>query len=415
MPLFRHRRRAPEAADSSLLAAGRTLHVGIDVRFWDKSGLGTYVRELLGGAARLGLPIAWTVVGPDALREQLPDGLEIERWIDWDRPMYHPLAAARYPRQRGLDCFHYPHYNLPLAIGAPAVASVFDLFHLRYGSLARQVYQRWFLRRLRWSGARIITASQKTADELETIGRIARRRIDRIALGCGRELPSQPVAPPGDVTLLTGARLRPPWLLAVGIDQPHKNFDELISVLSLYYQRRPDAPSLVWTGLSEEGAQRRARAIPASMRDRIALEPFRSPERIEGLYAGARALIFPSLDEGFGLPPLEAMARGVPVICARREPMLAILGDAPLYFEPADSPSLWRMIDRLLDVPSIAREVARRGAARATRFSWERCAEETWGVYCRIAARRGRRRESAAPASADNENAETASPPRNPT
>ena len=128
-------------------------------------------------------------------------------------------------------------------------------------------------------------------------------------------------------------------------------------------------------------AERRTLRLPAHARDKIILEPYADDARIESLYAGAAALVFPSLDEGFGLPPLEAMARGVPVLCSRRRPMLNFLGAAPIWFDPEDSSTLWRALDQITDDPTTAAEAAQRGLAQAAKFSWAICAKETLEAY----------------------------------
>lgn len=371
------------AADSQLQ---NPLHVGLDVRTWDMSGLGTYVRELLAAFARAQFPVRWTLIGPSAMRERLPVGLEISGWCEFEAPIYALSSFLRYPAPGPIDLFHYPHYNLPWVKARRLLVNVFDLFHLRYGSWSKRRYQSFFLRRLRWSRARLLTASDKTRSELEELCRIPHERLSIIALGAGRTPAGRDEGAPSPLRSLAGTPLAPPWLLATGIDQPHKNLDFLLSALGLYFQRRPDAPPLVWCGLSPAACERRGRRLPAHARQRIALAPYGDDRQIESLYRGALALLFPSLDEGFGLPPLEAMSRGVPVICARREPMTSILGDAPLYFEPSESASLWRMIDRLLDMPAIAEEVIARGRRCAARYDWDKTARETFALYQSLTA-----------------------------
>ena len=364
--------------------ADNTLRVALDVRTWGMSGLGTYLRGTLQGFAASGLPVAWTIVGPEEVREQLPPGLEIARWIDFNASLYSIPGSLFYPALGKVDVFHHPHYNLPLARVRRRVVTAFDLFHLKYGVWAKQHYQQFFLRRMRWSGATVLTACEKVKQELIELGRLAPGQIKVITLGAGPEAPRTPPAP-ADVTSLGGTPLKGRWLLSVGIDQPHKNFDFLLTALTLYFKRRPGAPPFVWTGLAADSLASRSRTIHAEARRGMALESYADAERLERLYAGAFALIFPSLDEGFGLPPLEAMARGIPVICARREPMLSTLGDAALYFEPRESASLWRMIDRLLDSPALREEMIARGRARAARYRWERTACETFSAYAATA------------------------------
>lgn len=362
------------------------LRVALDVRFWTMSGLGSYVRELLAGFARMRLPVRWTLIGPEEIRQAIPPALEVERWIDFDAPIYSARAFLRYPALRGIDIFHYPHYNMPLTRAPHTLVNVFDLFHIKYGGLMKGRYQKFHLKRLKWSRAHLLTASDKVRHEVMQAAKLPLDRVSMIPLGPGRLIRGKRPAPP-ELTSLAGTPIRPPWLLATGIDQPHKNFDFLLSAIGLYYQRRPDAPPLVWTGMSPEGRIRRARQLTANVRQRVALEPYVDAQQIESLFSGAGALIFPSLDEGFGFPPLEAMARGVPVICSRCEPMVTILGNAPLYFEPTESASLWRMLDRILDSREIWDEVAQRGAQQAKRYRWDLTAQATYRLYEKIAGR----------------------------
>jgi glycosyltransferase involved in cell wall biosynthesis len=232
-----------------------------------------------------------------------------------------------------------------------------------------------------------VTASVKTGRELVEHALLPRERISLIPLGPGRSHPRRPPAAPPTIKSIAGTTLRPPWLLVTGIDQPHKNFDFMLSAISLYFQRRPEVPPLVWVGLSEESKRRRSRQLPAHVKQKVALEPFASTERVEELYASAGALLFPSLDEGFGFPPLEAMTWGIPVICARREPMTTILGDAPLYFEPCESASLWRALDRLFDDADLRQELAQRGREVAAHYSWTSTAEKTFRLYYELIKR----------------------------
>lgn len=364
---------------------GRTLRIALDVRTWSMSGLGTYVQHLLDGFADQALPVEWTLIGPTHLRDRMPANLAIRRWIHNDRPLYSLPSYARYPDCGSVQLFHYPHYNLPRHHAPRTLVSVFDLFHLEYGSWLQRRYQAFFLRRLRWRRAHLVTACSRVRRKLIERARLPGDRIHVIPLGPGHRPPAEPPTGNPHLQTLAGTPLEPPWLLALGIDQPHKNMGFLISALGLYYQRRPEAPPLVWAGLAPEDARRWVARLPAYIRQRVLLEPRVDSDRLEQLFAGAHTLLFPSLDEGFGLPPLEAMARGIPVLCARREPMTTLLGEAPLYFEPDDSASLWRMLNWLLDMPAgTRRELARLGHQQVVRYDWHRTARETFRLYQRI-------------------------------
>lgn len=397
MALWR-RKAAPPGA---LPTPDDPIHVALDVRTWSMSGLGTYVRELLRAASSENLPIAWTLIGPEAkLRGAMPEGLVIERWIDFDAPIYG-RCWFKYPDPGPVDLFHYPHYNMPRVRARRRVTTIFDLFHLQYGDWRRQLYQRLLLSWVRFKRATVVTAAEKGRRELEDLAGIRPSRIHVIALGPGRPRRVEPTHPL-QLHTMSGRPLTAPWLLATGIDQPHKNIDFLIDAMSLYYQRRPDAPPLVWIGLNDAGREEREKNMPASLRERVLLLPYGNEAEIEALFDGACALAFPSIDEGFGFPPLEAMARGVPVLSSRREPMTDLLGDAALYFDPNDSASLWRVLDRVLDHPTVREEIVRRGHERIQYFDWRHTAHETFGLYCRMIGRTGPEPEEPEPGGEEN-------------
>jgi alpha-1,3-rhamnosyl/mannosyltransferase len=104
-------------------------------------------------------------------------------------------------------------------------------------------------------------------------------------------------------------------------------------------------------------------------------------EDLPALYAGAALFVFPSLYEGFGLPALEAMACGVPVVCSNISSLLEVCGDATLYFDPTDVKAIAQALGRALAAPDLQAELRERGLARAAQFSWERTAQETLRLY----------------------------------
>ena len=367
---------APVAGESS------PLRVALDLRLIHHSGIGSYLRGLLAGFAELRAPVLWTLIGPQC---EVPSSLHIERWIDFDAPPYSLKEFRQYPALGDVDLFHFPHYNLPLTDVRHRLVTVYDLFHLRYGSIPKRIYQRFFLSRLAWTKTPVITIARKTREELLAQTGIAAGRVTTIPLGPGRPIPheSEPIGP-GGLRLQGEEALSPPWFLAVGIDKPHKNMEFLLATMALWYRRRPDAPPLVWVGASPEHLPRRAASVPAHARTKILLRPYQPDGVLEQLYAGAEALIFPSVDEGFGFPPLEAMTRGVPVICSRRRPMTDLLGDAPLWFDPKDSATLWRALDRLTDEAGLRSEAIERGRLQAAKLSWLHTARETFALYTRL-------------------------------
>jgi glycosyltransferase involved in cell wall biosynthesis len=172
-------------------------------------------------------------------------------------------------------------------------------------------------------------------------------------------------------------------LLSLSAKRPHKNLLMLISALALIAAER--RPLLVLPGYPTwHEAELRARATELGVAGDVRFLDWVSPAELEGLWALARAFVFPSLYEGFGLPVLEAMARGVPVACSRASSLPEVAGEAALMFDPHDARAIAEAIEGLLSMDDSARTRIRAlGIARAEQFTWERTARATLDSYAR--------------------------------
>jgi glycosyltransferase involved in cell wall biosynthesis len=169
---------------------------------------------------------------------------------------------------------------------------------------------------------------------------------------------------------------------------PHKNHVRLLEALAVLRDTHGLCPGLVLAG-SPKGASADVTAAVA----RLGLERqvrwlgYVDQPRLVGLYRAATALVFPSLHEGFGMPLLEAMACGCPVVCSRTTGTGETAGDAALTFDPTDVSDMAQAIRTLLDADDLRRDLSRRGLDRAARFTWERAGRETIRVYDEVVAR----------------------------
>ncbi|MGA2166176.1 MAG: glycosyltransferase family 1 protein, partial [Solirubrobacteraceae bacterium] len=171
-------------------------------------------------------------------------------------------------------------------------------------------------------------------------------------------------------------------LLTLSAKRPHKNLLALVGAFARIHPER--RPVLVLPGYPTwHEAELRARAAELGVLADVRFEGWLSEGEIEGLWEVADAFVYPSLYEGFGLPVLEAMARGVPVACADTSSLPEVAGDAALLFDPLSEPAIAQALERLLGDPSLARELRGRGLARAGEFSWERTARLTLDSYAR--------------------------------
>jgi glycosyltransferase involved in cell wall biosynthesis len=230
---------------------------------------------------------------------------------------------------------------------------------------------------------RIISVSAFTAGELVGQLSLPPERIEVI--------PNGVAAPASDAVSEAELRERHqlgdrPVALTVSTALSHKNLVALLDAQALIPAER--RPVLMLVGAGTDGPELRARASAAGVQADTRLLGFQPAEALEGLYRLATCAVMPSLYEGFGLPVLEAMIRGVPVACSDIPALREVAGESAVWFAPR-APEIATAIVRLLDDHALARELAESGRRRAERFTWTRAAEATLGCYRRALGREG--------------------------
>src|SRR3954447_23720411 len=230
---------------------------------------------------------------------------------------------------------------------------------------------------------RAIAVSQSTADDLVEHLKLARARIDVVPNGVGTP-PAGVALPEADLRAKLGLGERP-FMLCTSAKRPHKNLPRLLEALArIPAERRPAAVLTGYPTQHERELDDLAQTL--SIAADIRILGWVEQDELEGLYATATCLVFPSLYEGFGLPVLEAMARGLPVACSDRSSLPEVAGGAALLFDPEDVGAIAAAIERLLRDPAERERLAERGRAQAARFTWEACAHATVAAYERALA-----------------------------
>jgi glycosyltransferase involved in cell wall biosynthesis len=253
---------------------------------------------------------------------------------------------------------------------ALTVTTFHDLFVMT-GEYSSPEFRERFTQQAREAAERsdaIIAVSQFTAGQVELLLGVERARIYVVPHG---------VEPP--VSLKRRAEK---MVLFVGAIQRRKNVARLVRA----FERMPRGWILVLAGAADGfGAAEELRAVSASPRkDDIRVEGYVMREELEDLYARASIFAFPSLDEGFGMPVLEAMARGVAVVTSNCSAMPEVAGDAALLVDPRDEEDIADALARLAVEDGFRYELVDRGRARVAEFGWERAVRETWAVYERV-------------------------------
>jgi glycosyltransferase involved in cell wall biosynthesis len=216
-------------------------------------------------------------------------------------------------------------------------------------------------------------------DLVELLG-VAAAKIDVVPLGLGGVARAEPLdARAVRARFELGERR---VLLSLSAKRPHKNLLALIGALARIAAE--ERPVLVLPGYPTAHEQAlRERAASVGVAEDVRFPAWVSAEEVEGLWALADAFVFPSLYEGFGLPVLEAMARGVPVACANASSLPEVAGDAALLFDPRDESEIAAAVRRLLDDDALREQLRARGLARVKEFTWQRTARLTLESYRR--------------------------------
>lgn len=373
------------------------MHIGLDglPLTSPKTGVGHYTFELARALAQaepentfeLVYPSSYAPVELHANRA----GSELPRNLRLKRAAVGPFGRhwwsnglPRYVRRNNIGLFHGTNYDVPLWGRCATVLTIHDLSLLLYP----ETHQKRSVRRAR----RRTPLMARTADAIITPTESVRREVcELLDINAGKvfAIPEAARASfrPIDFDSTREVRCKlgcgDEFLLAVGTIEPRKNLNVLVTAFEQYARARPESKlRLVIAGgrgwLSDPFFEN-VRKSPA--RDLIVITDYLHDEELRALYSSCRAFVYPSLYEGFGLPPLEAMACGAPVIASRIPALVEIAGEAASFFEPTDAMDLCETIVALLENANERKKSAVAGQTRAAEFSWQKAAQATLEVY----------------------------------
>ena len=302
-----------------------------------------------------------------------------------------PLTLTRELRRRPVDVLHV-QYTAPPFVPCPVVATIHDLSfeHLPDTFKRRSRAQlRFTVRRTARHAAQVIVPSEHTrADIVRTYG-LAPARVNVIPLAASARFAP---APPVEVERVRRLyKIAGDYILAVGSIQPRKNLVRLVRAYAALRRARPHAklPQLVLAGKKAWLYDETLRAVAAcGLAQDVLLTGYVDEADLPALYTGALSFAYPSYFEGFGLPPLEAMRCGTPVVAGDRTSLPEVVGDAALLVDPFDEDAITFALARLIDDNELRAELRCKGLARAAHFSWRASARRTLEVYQRATRRK---------------------------
>lgn len=353
-------------------------------------GIGTYVRRLLPALAASD-PSVQISAFHARFGDRVPSELASLRRIELPRsirtlyPSWNWTGRPTLPEElRRVDVIHAPSPVAVPPVGARQrlVVTVHDLAFRRYPKaypLAwRFLHAAGFARALRTADA-VIAVSRSTASDLASMGRLDPNRIHVIPLGGSLDVGTADVGP-----VLDRLRIPGPYLLFVGTFEPRKNVVRLIRAYRRIAAEVPHA--LVLAGPAGWDSKTIQRELAVGGAGRIEVTGHLPGSDLDALYRGADAFAYPSLYEGFGLPVLDAMARGIPVVTSNISSLPELTGDAAVRVTPTSTGDLADALERVLTDEAERTRLSEAGRARAGNYSWERTASLTLEVYEKVAS-----------------------------
>jgi len=369
------------------------MHIGIDARFLgpEGKGLGRYTEKLIYNLEKVDQMNRYSVFLRQQNWDKYNPGSPNFRKVLAPYRWYSLKEQTDFPRmlkKAKLDLVHFPHFNIPIFYSQPFVVTIHDLIITHFPTTRATTSGpiKYFFKRHGYRlviasavkrAKKIITVSEYTKKELMEFFSLPQEKI------CVTYEAADPFSEGSDEpkSVLRRHKISQPYLLYVGNAYPHKNLEKLLEAHKELLKQYPDL-KLVLVGRMDYFFSRLRKYCNSLGLDKNVIFPGFVPDAdLPALYRQAELYVFPSLAEGFGLPPLEAMQYGVPVVSSSVTSLPEVLDQSAAYFDPTNKHAIVKVISDLLNSPDKGDLLRQRGYENIKRFSWKKMAEETLSLY----------------------------------
>jgi glycosyltransferase involved in cell wall biosynthesis len=376
--------------------------IAIDIRRMTEFGIGTYIRNVVRTLARLDRDSKYFLVGSPAKVAEcgpLPPNFHAVALDGRDDTLKGNLDFRAIVRRLGCDLVHIPHlFWIPRGLGCPYVLTVHDLLEHMYGSRNASSFRRslhfYMTRRVLRKAARVIAVSQFTRNEIEKLLAIPDARIEVVYNAIDERFLHGHATDADRELIAQRYQVNYPFILYAGAIRPHKNVVRIIeafSTLKTELQKEQQLPDLkliiIGDDLSSHPRLRRT-VVRGGVQNDVRFLGFVPIEVLRIFYDVAKVFVFPSLYEGFGLPPLEAMAHGTPVVTSNTSSLPEVAGNAALLVNPENVFEIRRGLQRALLDSALRAQMKQRGYEQAQRFSWTNSVSRILEIYREVAGDR---------------------------
>jgi glycosyltransferase involved in cell wall biosynthesis len=378
------------------------MKIGIDARFYGPygKGLGRYTEKLIKNLEKIDYQNQYFIF----LRKENWKGFNPQnqnfKKVLADLPWYTVEEQILMPRiisKHKVDLMHFPHFNVPVFYFDDFVVTIHDLILLKFPT-EKATTLGPILYKIKYLGYKtVITRAVKRAKKVITVSNFTKKEIaDYFNLDPKKIMVTYEACDGieyGQLSLpksefLSNHKIVKPYLLYVGNAYPHKNLEKLLEVFKTLKENSKFNFQLVLVGRSDyfyNRLKKEAQKLGLLQDNSAVFFGFASQQNLAHLYRRASLYVLSSFVEGFGLPALEAMSYGLPVVASSTSSLPEILDDAALFFDPKNKNSMVSTIRRALSDKNLQEKLINNGYGRVKKFSWERCAQETLSIYSEAA------------------------------
>lgn len=370
------------------------MKIGIDARFFGPfgKGLGRYTEKLVTHLEKIDSENEYVIFLREEnfndytpARDNFTKAKAHFKWYSLEEQLQMPKLLRSYH----LDLVHFPHFNVPLFFNDPFVVTIHDLIIMHFPTKRATTLGPVKYALKQFGYKRVISHAVNNSKHVITVSEFSKKDIQNYF---GKK--ANPISVTYEATfdqnksdvsmddLRNRFAITSPYILYVGNVYPHKNIEVLVDAFArLKNKKAIQNLSLVLVGKDDYFFERLKAYVDSKNVSDVIFTGYASDEELISLYKNAQMYVFPSLYEGFGLPPLEAMSYGVPVLSSDRTCLPEILGDAASYFDPKDVSSLERNIERVHSDARLQSEMSKKGLEQVKKYSWDALAKETLNIY----------------------------------
>ncbi len=368
------------------------MRIGIDARFYSESGVGRYLRNLISNLMVSDKKNEYFIFLLPKDFDEFENSKNFQKvktecsWYGFAEQFNLPKLLKQY----NLDLVHFPHFNVPIFYTGKFVVTIHDLIH-QHHAMTRATTLNPFTFKIKQFGYRKVfkTAVTKSLKVLVPSESVKKLLVDEWNVGTEKIIVTheavdneilsinEKIAGKNIEKVLQKFKINGDFIFYVGNAHPHKNVDGLIKAFLILKQRYPNL-KLVLSGYDHYFWER---VRKESNDPSIIYTGFVSDEELVALFKSARLFVLPSFEEGFGIPVLEAMACGCPVVCSNTSSLPEVAGNAAIFFDPSDQKDLINKISKVLDDEDYKKSLISKGKKRVKLFNWKRLAEQTLEVY----------------------------------